>query len=154
MNENTVGFVRSLVGCQELSESVIQVVLTAAGANELLPDGNRKLAQLGLGAPGFVIDFSGALMGLSRGDYNRFSTHSRELISPDFTSKLKSRINSEKHRADIARRAGIDKYLNYNTRPGGHSSGVLALATSALIGAVYLEKKSFKSVINALYLLG
>lgn len=67
MREASVDFIRSLVGCQVLSESDIQIALTAAGADETLPDGNRKLAQLGSGVTGFLIDFSGATMTLSRG---------------------------------------------------------------------------------------
>ncbi|KAJ5150852.1 uncharacterized protein N7482_010104 [Penicillium canariense] len=121
MSEASVEFIRRLVGCQELSESEIHIALTAAGADELAPDGNRKLAQLGLGAAGFLIDFSGALMALSR---------------------------------EIAKRTGIDMHLRFDPRPGGRSSGVLALATSALIGAIYLRTHCFKSVARGLYALG
>lgn len=67
MGEASRDFIRRLVGCQELSESEIHIALTAAGVDELVPDGNRKLSQLGLGATGFLLDFSCALMALSRG---------------------------------------------------------------------------------------
>ncbi|CAG8197819.1 unnamed protein product [Penicillium salamii] len=137
MREASVDFIRSLVGCHVLSESDIQIALTAAGADETLPDGNRKLAQLGSGVTGFLIDFSGATMTLSR----------------DFTSKLKFRVNGTNHRADVAKRTGIDRYLRMDSRPGGNSSGVLALATSAIIGAVYIQTKSLESVVKALYAL-
>ncbi|KAL2695941.1 hypothetical protein AAEP93_003241 [Penicillium crustosum] len=138
MGEASRDFIRRLVGCQELSESEIHIALTAAGVDELVPDGNRKLSQLGLGATGFLLDFSCALMALSR----------------DFTSKLKFRVNGIQHRADIAKRTGIDQHLRFDSRPGGRSSGVLALATSAIIGAIYLKTKSFESVARALYALG
>ena len=61
-------YIRKLVACPELSESEIQIALTAAGADELLPDGNRKLAQLGLGATAFLIDCGVAFLALSRGN--------------------------------------------------------------------------------------
>ncbi|CAG8095623.1 unnamed protein product [Penicillium olsonii] len=137
MTEASVNFIRNLVRCPVLSEADILVALTAAGADETLPDGNRKLAQLGSGVTGFLIDFSGATMALSR----------------DFTSKLKFRVNSTTHRADIAKRTGVDQHLRTDPRPGGNSSGVLALAASATIGAIYLRTKSLISVIKGLYAL-
>ncbi|CAI7599399.1 unnamed protein product [Penicillium glandicola] len=66
MSEDSVEFIRKLVACPELSESEIRLVLTAAGADELLPDGNRKLAHVGLGVTGFLIDCSVVSMDLSR----------------------------------------------------------------------------------------
>ncbi|KAJ5950268.1 uncharacterized protein N7479_008681 [Penicillium vulpinum] len=138
MSEDSVEFIRKLVACPELTESDIHVALTAAGVDELMPDGNRKLAHLGLGATGFLIDCSVAFMALSR----------------DFTSKLKCRVNGNQHRADIAKRTGIDKHLKFHFRAGARSPGVLALATSALIGAIYRRKKSLTSVANGLYSLG
>ncbi|KAJ5801099.1 uncharacterized protein N7518_003167 [Penicillium psychrosexuale] len=138
MSKDSVEFIRKLVACPELTDSDIDVALTAAGVDELLPDGNRILAQLGLAATGFLIDSSIAFITLSR----------------DFTSKLKSRVNGIQHRADIAKRTGIDKHLKFDCRPGARSSGVLAIATSALIGAIYLRKKCFMSVAKGLYSLG
>ncbi|KAF9252812.1 hypothetical protein CBS147339_1332 [Penicillium roqueforti] len=138
MSKDSVEFIRKLVACPELTESDIDVALTAAGVDELLPDGNRKLSQLGLAATGFLIDSSIAFITLSR----------------DFTSKLKSRVNGIQHRADIAKRTGIDKHLKFDCRTGARSSGVLAIATSALIGAIYLRKKCFMSVAKGLYSLG
>ncbi|OQD74983.1 hypothetical protein PENANT_c165G04979 [Penicillium antarcticum] len=139
MSKDSVEFIRKLVACPELTESDIDVALTAAGVDELLPDGNRILAQLGLAATGFLIDSSIAFIALSR----------------DFTSKLKSRVNGIQHRADIAKRTGIDRHLKFDSRPGARSSGVLAVATSALIGAIYLRKKKcFMSVAKGLYSLG
>ncbi|OQD98353.1 hypothetical protein PENSOL_c009G06239 [Penicillium solitum] len=138
MSKDSAEFIRKLVTCPELTDSDIDVALTAAGVDELLPDGNRILAQLGLAATGFLIDSSVAFIALSR----------------DFTSKLKSRVNGIQHRADIAKRTGIDKHLQFDCRPGARSSGVLAIATSALIGAIYLRKKCFMSVAKGLYSLG
>ncbi|KAJ5496437.1 hypothetical protein N7463_008424 [Penicillium fimorum] len=138
MGEASGDFIRKLVGCQELSESEIHIALTAAGVDELVPDGNRKLSQVGLGATGLLLDRSCASTDLSR----------------DFTSKLKFRVNGTQHRADIAKRAGIDQHLRFDSRPGGRSSGVLALATSAIIGAIYLKTDSLESVARGLYALG
>lgn len=67
MSKDSVEFIRNLVACPELTESDIDVALTAAGVDELLPDGNRKLSQLGLAATGFLIDSSIAFITLSRG---------------------------------------------------------------------------------------
>lgn len=67
MSKDSVEFIRKLVACPELTESDIDVALTAAGVDELLPDGNRKLSQLGLAATGFLIDSSIAFITLSRG---------------------------------------------------------------------------------------
>ncbi|KAF4770969.1 hypothetical protein HAV15_012608 [Penicillium sp. str.  len=139
MSKDSLEFIRKLVACPELTESDINVALTAAGVDELLPDGNRILSQLGLAATGFLIDSSVAFIALSR----------------DFTSKLKSRVNGIQHRADIAKRTGIDRHVKFDCRPGARSSGVLAIATSALIGAIYLRKKKcFISVAKGLYSLG
>ncbi|KAJ5346957.1 uncharacterized protein N7506_000210 [Penicillium brevicompactum] len=138
MSEDSAKFIRKLVACPELTNSDIDVALTAAGVEELLPDGNRILAQVGLAATGFLIDSSVAFAALSR----------------DFTSKLKSRVNGIQHRAEITKRTGIDKHLKFDSRPGARSSGVLAIATSALIGAIYLRKKCFMSVAKGLYSLG
>ena len=70
MNKDSLEFVRQLAARPELSDSEIEVTLTAAGANEFLPDGNRILAQLGLAATAFVIDSSVAFAAVSRGISN------------------------------------------------------------------------------------
>ena len=67
MSKDSAEFIRKLVTCPELTDSDIDVALTAAGVDELLPDGNRILAQLGLAATGFLIDSSVAFIALSRG---------------------------------------------------------------------------------------
>lgn len=69
MNKNSLEFFRRLAACPELSEAEIETVLTAAGASELLPEGNRILAQLGLAATTFVIDSSVAFASVSRGTF-------------------------------------------------------------------------------------
>lgn len=67
MSEDSAKFIRKLVACPELTNLDIDVALTAAGVDELLPDGNRILAQVGLAATGFLIDSSVAFAALSRG---------------------------------------------------------------------------------------
>lgn len=157
MQEEIIRFIRGLVGCDSLSGSKIETALTAAGAHDRMPDGNRLLAQLGHSASSLVIDHIGCRLGLSRGMKSHtgaFMHIYRHLTPADLTSRLRSHVNGEKHRADIAKRAGFDHHLQYNPRPGGKSSKVLALATSALVGAVYQEKEDLRSVLEALYRLG
>ena len=157
MQEEIIRFIRGLVGCDSLSGSKIETALIAAGAHDRMPDGNRLLAQLGHSASSLVIDHIGCRLGLSRGMKSHtgaFMHIYRHLTPADLTSRLRSHVNGEKHRADIAKRAGFDHHLQYNPRPGGKSSKVLALATSALVGAVYQEKEDLRSVLEALYRLG
>ncbi|KAL2818254.1 hypothetical protein BDW59DRAFT_175227 [Aspergillus cavernicola] len=113
--------------------------LTAAGIDGTDNyDGHRRLAQIGVDVVGICLAFDG------------FQTKS----NPRETAVLKQRLCSYEHRVHVAQRTTIDKYVIYNTKPGGRSPKVAAKALSAIIAAVYLDCGSHQTTWERMQHIG
>ncbi|KAI5864689.1 hypothetical protein GGS23DRAFT_561414 [Durotheca rogersii] len=108
----------------------LKQALVAAGADPMWPDGNRRLAQVGI----TVID----LVSLQRSF--------REGASRASSQAFRTVQNSLKSLAAIAARMGIQDYITYSTRSGANAPSVLAKSVSALIGAVFMDSFDMKEV--------
>ena len=54
-------------------------------------------------------------------------------------NNFKVRVTSNEHRALIAERTGISRYVRFSEQPGARSASVLAKVLNAIIAAVYLD---------------
>lgn len=52
---------------------------------------------------------------------------------------FKETVTSNEHRAFIARRTGISRYIRFNEREGAQSSSVLAKAVNAVISVIFFD---------------
>ncbi|KAL8784950.1 MAG: hypothetical protein Q9195_008838 [Heterodermia aff. obscurata] len=105
--------------------SLLMLALTAAGADDKVYDGNRKMAQLGE-----------KLMELLLAE-NAFSAgNSRAHVNEKITTVVTRRSCEE-----VAKATGITRFIRYNPRQGNSppSPAVLSLAVRAIVCACWLD---------------
>ncbi|KAL2037607.1 hypothetical protein N7G274_009720 [Stereocaulon virgatum] len=101
------------------------LALTAAGADDKVYDGNRKMAQLGEALIELLLAENAFTAGCSRAD-----------VSNKITSAA-----AKRHREEVAKATGIARFIRCNPRQGGSppSPVVLSLAVSAIVCACWLD---------------
>ncbi|KAL4995746.1 hypothetical protein BDV10DRAFT_196464 [Aspergillus recurvatus] len=70
------------------------------------------------------------------------------------TATLSTRLSSIGHCAKVAEKAGIDRCLKYDMRPGSRSAVVLRKGLNAIIAAVFTDSRDFDKVLQVVPELG
>lgn len=142
--DTEVKLVEDIIGYEFQAKGHLTQALTAAGAEEVNHDGNRKLAQLGTSLIEFLSIYIGFQANATRGKVAQRLIKMYGAADPSIgnTHHFKSRVSSIKQRATVAKRTGIDQCIKYDTRPGSHSLSVLGKAVNATVGATFVDSGS------------
>ncbi|KAJ5705392.1 hypothetical protein N7536_001081 [Penicillium majusculum] len=130
--------VRTLVGCQALPNTVIAEIFTAAGKSGLHPEAIRALAHVGETAISFLIANIGA----------------KKNVSQDIVANLTAQVRDVNYQEFVARRSGIEAFLERDFPNGIVPFIQLSLALNALIGAVWQATQNLEDVARAIMRLG
>ncbi|CAG7938333.1 unnamed protein product [Penicillium salamii] len=130
--------VRTLVGCQALPNTVIAEIFTAAGISGSPPEAIRALAHVGETAISFLIASIGA----------------KKNVSQDIMANLTAQVMDVNYQEFVARRSGIEAFLERDFSVGRVGFIQLSLALNALIGAVWQATQNLEDVARAIMRLG
>lgn len=135
-----------IIGVEFSDLRLLQVSLTAAGAELMNYDGNRKLALVGQDVMRLVISDAGYEQPLSRGKYNLACRRRCAKFDVEKLRIMQCLVESKVWRAAVADKIGIVRYLKLCEKSGPPSITVKSYAISAIIGAVWKDSRSLETV--------
>ncbi|KAJ5217430.1 hypothetical protein N7468_010438 [Penicillium chermesinum] len=121
--EERIAHVERVISYSFKSKDLLRQALTAAGSEPENHDGNRKFAIIGDNLIRYITS----------------CVAYKVLPSRSQIAALETTIVSVDKRASVAQQTGIKFCIKYSHRPGAHSRKVLALAISAILGAVHID---------------